>query len=387
MNCAGTSARECFNVLGDKGWWVHKDTIMEARQGCTKELWYMNKEILTLQLVLCPLMSSPLCIAQGGGVGEVKREWFPKKHFPPFFKSRERTRQSDFATLSTSVMHEACKMEWPSQPVSEEVDERPWASLGSPSEAAGMSLNLSDHPWHADDVESEPLSSHAIPARQRLHHPRPRPIGRSNNTTTTTIRANLPTPVRLLWPAGPLPLASPPPITLDNTSWHSQATQQERQSSGPDYSQAFLPTRASTRTAHLELLVSTRRTMDYVNDAAEHARASYNVAAQTAGSVWRALTSKTAQRTLVTTVLFSLVSAALFAVACVGYLAFYHNYLPDQVVSLPVHLQYGYVTCFLFRVLSILEIILMAPATPPTPMASSPLPTHTLQPTKTTISH
>lgn len=81
--------------------------------------------------------------------------------------------------------------------------------------------------------------------------------------------------------------------------------------------------------------------MDYLNDAGEYARTSYNSAAQTAGSVGRALTSKTAQRTLLTTVLFSLVSVVLFAVACVGYLAFYHNYLPDQVISLPIHLQYG----------------------------------------------
>lgn len=83
--------------------------------------------------------------------------------------------------------------------------------------------------------------------------------------------------------------------------------------------------------------------MDYINDGAELARDSYNAAAGAAGSVYGAATSKTARRTLVKTVLFGILSAGLFGMACVAYLAFYHEYLPDQVFTVPMHLQYGYV--------------------------------------------
>ncbi|CAN8098295.1 unnamed protein product [Discula destructiva] len=84
--------------------------------------------------------------------------------------------------------------------------------------------------------------------------------------------------------------------------------------------------------------------MDYLNDAAAYGRVSYTTAVQTTGTVWRMATSKTAQRTLITTILFGGVSAVLFGVACLGYLTFYHNYLPDQVTTVPMHLQYGYAT-------------------------------------------
>ncbi|KAJ4393043.1 hypothetical protein N0V93_002249 [Gnomoniopsis smithogilvyi] len=255
----------------------------------------------------------------------------------PIAERRVTARES--ATFSNLAMHETGKMDWPCRPVSEEVDEKPWATLGSSAEVAGVSLELSDHPWHADDVGPGPSSPNLIPARHPHHpHLHLRLDARDNNIAPTTVRANNPTPVRLLWPAGPSPLASP---SL-STPWHFHTAAPQLRSSWPNDLQAFLPTCASTRTAVLELLIATRRTMEYLNDAGEYARTSYNIAVQTAGSVGRALTSKTAQRTLVTTVLFSLVSVVLFAVACVGYLAFYHNYLPDQVVSLPVHLQYGY---------------------------------------------
>lgn len=79
-----------------------------------------------------------------------------------------------------------------------------------------------------------------------------------------------------------------------------------------------------------------------MNEGAEFARSTYNAAWDTAGAVWRALTSKTARRTLLTTMLVSVASAFLFGLACLGYLAFYHEYLPDQVTTVPVHLQYGY---------------------------------------------
>jgi hypothetical protein len=84
--------------------------------------------------------------------------------------------------------------------------------------------------------------------------------------------------------------------------------------------------------------------MDYINDGVELVKGSYNTAAGAAGAVYGAVTSKTAQRTLLKTVLFGILSAGLFGLACVAYLAFYHEYLPDQVFTVPVHLQYGYVS-------------------------------------------
>ena len=58
---------------------------------------------------------------------------------------------------------------------------------------------------------------------------------------------------------------------------------------------------------------------------------------------YKAATSKAAQRTLLNTVLLATASAVLYGAAALGYVLFYHNYLPDQVTTVPVHLQYGYV--------------------------------------------
>ncbi|POS76692.1 hypothetical protein DHEL01_v204910 [Diaporthe helianthi] len=82
--------------------------------------------------------------------------------------------------------------------------------------------------------------------------------------------------------------------------------------------------------------------MDYINDGAEYVRGTYNTAVDLTRTVYNAATSKTAQRTLLTTLLFTFLSSVLFLFAGVGYLAFYHEYLPDQVLTVPVHLQYGY---------------------------------------------
>lgn len=90
-----------------------------------------------------------------------------------------------------------------------------------------------------------------------------------------------------------------------------------------------------------ECLLAARRTMDYINDGVEYVRGTYTAAVDTASTVYRAATSKTAQRTVLTTLLFAFLSSILFGLACVGYLAFYHEYLPDQVTTVPVHLQYG----------------------------------------------
>ncbi|OLN95991.1 Seipin [Colletotrichum chlorophyti] len=55
----------------------------------------------------------------------------------------------------------------------------------------------------------------------------------------------------------------------------------------------------------------------------------------------RAATSKTAQRTLVNVSLLVGTTLFLLPFAIVASILFFHNYLPDQVVTIPVHLQYG----------------------------------------------
>jgi hypothetical protein len=57
---------------------------------------------------------------------------------------------------------------------------------------------------------------------------------------------------------------------------------------------------------------------------------------------YRAATSKTAQRTVLNTVLLTSASTFLYALAAIAYILFYNAYLPDQVTTLPIHLQYGY---------------------------------------------
>lgn len=84
--------------------------------------------------------------------------------------------------------------------------------------------------------------------------------------------------------------------------------------------------------------------MDLVNDGIETLRQGYHSMLQIAGSVRDALTSKTTQRATLMAVLLGTASTILFGLAAVAYLAFYHEYLPDQVTTVPVHLQYGYVS-------------------------------------------
>ncbi|KAK2001244.1 hypothetical protein LX36DRAFT_653540 [Colletotrichum falcatum] len=59
------------------------------------------------------------------------------------------------------------------------------------------------------------------------------------------------------------------------------------------------------------------------------------------GKASRAATSKTAQRTLVNVSLLVGTSLFLLPFAAVASIIFFRNYLPDQVVTAPVHLQYG----------------------------------------------
>ncbi len=59
------------------------------------------------------------------------------------------------------------------------------------------------------------------------------------------------------------------------------------------------------------------------------------------GDAYRALTSKAARRTYVYAVLLAATSSLLYGIAIVGYLGFYREYVPHQVRTVPVHLQYG----------------------------------------------
>ncbi|ERS99303.1 hypothetical protein HMPREF1624_04502 [Sporothrix schenckii ATCC 58251] len=56
---------------------------------------------------------------------------------------------------------------------------------------------------------------------------------------------------------------------------------------------------------------------------------------------YRAVTSKTAQRTYLYAVLLTITSSILYGIAILGYLGFYREYVPHQVRTAPVHLQYA----------------------------------------------
>lgn len=241
----------------------------------------------------------------------------------------------------------------------------PWVTVEEAEAPAGVSLAACDtcteHPWQQDDVEPcspSPAPSFpqhatggartnitAAPAAnkkdQRPEHPSSAfhhllyPTGPSQSAGFSTEAApsqhDRPPPHRSSLPSlvvsSGLPCASPPDrgeaITTSTTSSSSSNR------------------RRTTRDACVELLVSARRTMDYLNEGAGFARSTYHAVRDTAAGVWRALTSKTAERTVLTTMLVSLVSTLLFGLACLAYLAFYYEYLPDQVTTAPVHLQFG----------------------------------------------
>lgn len=57
----------------------------------------------------------------------------------------------------------------------------------------------------------------------------------------------------------------------------------------------------------------------------------------------RVITSKPVQRAVVNTVLLVSTAATLFCTAAIASLLFFQNFLPHEVVTLPLHLQYGWV--------------------------------------------
>lgn len=175
-----------------------------------------------------------------------------------------------------------------------------------------------------------------------------------------------PRPDFILYPAGPARPAYQNPRRSCPAHYHTQAQAQAHahayaQSQAPNPRPSFLssptpspssslagafdqpeaPLSCRPRLARPQCLPAARMTMDYINDGVEYARGTYKSAVDITSTVYNAATSKTAQRTVLTTLLFAFLSAVLFGLACVGYLAFYHEYLPDQVFTVPVHLQYG----------------------------------------------
>ncbi|KAJ0110012.1 hypothetical protein J7T55_014814 [Diaporthe amygdali] len=222
-------------------------------------------------------------------------------------------------------------MSWPPRvTVEDAVDETPWALLGEAPHGE------SHDPWqdHHNDVEP-------------------------NSPTPFTSR---PRPNFILYPAGPATPANPiprrnfPPLYQTQAQAQAQAHAFHALNTGTSFllsspsssspaetlNQPEVPLSHRSRLARHQCLLAARRTMDYFNDGVEYVRGTYNATVDTTSAVYNAATSKTAQRTLLTTVLFAFLSSILFGFACVGYLAFYHEYLPDQVMTVPVHLQYGY---------------------------------------------
>lgn len=224
------------------------------------------------------------------------------------------------------------RMSWPPRATVEDaVDETPWALLGEAPHSE------SHDPWQDDHNDVEP-----------------------NSPTPFTPR---PRPNFILYPAGPATPANPiprrnfPPLYQTQAQAQAQAHAFHALNTGTSFllsspsssspaetiNQPEVPPSHRSRLARHRCLLAARRTMDYFNDGVEYVRGTYNSTVDTASAVYNAATSKTAQRTLLTTVLFAFLSSILFGFASVGYLAFYHEYLPDQVMTMPVHLQYGYV--------------------------------------------
>lgn len=235
---------------------------------------------------------------------------------------------------------------WPRPTAPEEVDEKPWTgaqdggSHHEPEEAdeavTGMSFGF--HPWRADDVGVFSFSGppNSIPG-PRQEHPR-RALTENTGPTTAT-------PARLFWPAGPSPCArssSSSDISVHQFSPSPTSPLVATRTSSPLSATDSNDTCGSCGTTSLaDLVASTTRTMDYINSALALPGAAVAMAKHTAGTVWRAGTSKTAARTLLTTALFGVVSTVLFGVAVGAYWVFYQQFMPDQVVRVPVHLQYG----------------------------------------------
>jgi len=59
--------------------------------------------------------------------------------------------------------------------------------------------------------------------------------------------------------------------------------------------------------------------------------------------IFDTLTSKTVRRFVINSVLFCVFAAFTYYLSIPAYAAFYRFYLPDQIVTVPLHFQYGFV--------------------------------------------
>lgn len=57
----------------------------------------------------------------------------------------------------------------------------------------------------------------------------------------------------------------------------------------------------------------------------------------------RVATSKPVQRAAINTALLASGAISLFCLAAIATGLFFQNFVPDHLVTIPVHLQYGYV--------------------------------------------
>lgn len=55
------------------------------------------------------------------------------------------------------------------------------------------------------------------------------------------------------------------------------------------------------------------------------------------------LTSKTTQKTVIYSILGTAASIIFYGMAIIIYISWYNRYLPAQVTTVPLHLQYGFV--------------------------------------------
>lgn len=212
-------------------------------------------------------------------------------------------------------------------------DEAGWAAHGEGAPRGGTG-----DPWqdHHNDVEPNSPAL-LLPSRPRpnsiLHPARPAAPATQNHRRSISAHFHTQAPA----PANAHAYAK---AQAPNTRLLSSPSSPSLSCADALYQPAVQLSRQS-RPARLQCLLAARRTMDYINDSVEYARGTYNAAVDTASTVYNAATSKTAQRTVLTTLLFAFLSSILFGLACVGYLAFYHEYMPDQVMEVPLHLQYG----------------------------------------------
>ena len=100
------------------------------------------------------------------------------------------------------------------------------------------------------------------------------------------------------------------------------------------------------------------------------------------------ITSKTTQKTVLYSILGTTASVIFYGIAIVVYLFCYNRYLPDQVTTVPLHLQYGCVCPSSLPVVpkGVSQANYLTTATVQTPTASPPSPLTASNPLNPTTS-